>query len=87
MTTNTTFLVPSAILLALLSVAATDAAEWEPVTAQLIQTEKPGYGKLSGVVVDQKNGDVYVNLSDRGMARSLLLRGGARSNTRFRGQT
>jgi photosystem II stability/assembly factor-like uncharacterized protein len=44
--------------------------EWEPVTAELIRQEKPGYGKLCGVLVDPASGDVYIDLSDRGIYRS-----------------
>ena len=46
------------------------AAEWQPITRDLIQTEKPGYGKLCGVLVDHQTGDVYVDLSDKGIYRS-----------------
>src|SRR5262245_60448408 len=46
------------------------AADWEPVTTELIKAENPGYGKLSGVAVDHQTGDVYVNLSDKGIYRS-----------------
>ena len=44
--------------------------EWVPVTTDLLQQEKTGFGGLCGVVVDQQSGDVFVNLSDRGMFRS-----------------
>jgi photosystem II stability/assembly factor-like uncharacterized protein len=43
------------------------AQEWQAVTEQLIQTEKPGFGKLCGVAVDHATGHVYVNLSDKGL--------------------
>jgi hypothetical protein len=46
------------------------AAGWEPTTTELIAREKPGYGKLCGVAVDHRTGDVYVDLSDRGIYRS-----------------
>jgi hypothetical protein len=46
------------------------AQEWQPVTEELIRSEKPGYGNLCGVVVDHATGHVYVNLSDRGLYRS-----------------
>ncbi len=46
------------------------AAEWQPVTTELLKTEKPGYGGLCGVVVDHKTGNVIVNLSDKGFYRS-----------------
>ncbi len=56
----------------LLSVAAPFAftADWEATTTDLISKEKPGYGGLCGVVVDHATGDVYVDLSDRGLYRS-----------------
>jgi photosystem II stability/assembly factor-like uncharacterized protein len=50
--------------------AAPAAPAWRPVTGELIAKEKPGYGKLCGVVVDHRTGDVYVNLSDKGVYRS-----------------
>jgi photosystem II stability/assembly factor-like uncharacterized protein len=43
------------------------AADWRPVTTELLQREKPGYGGLSGVVVDPTSGNVYVYVSDRGV--------------------
>ncbi|HEV3022938.1 MAG TPA: hypothetical protein VGX76_10735, partial [Pirellulales bacterium] len=46
------------------------AQDWQAVTADLIKAEKPGYGKLCGVVVDHATGDVYVDLSDKGIYRS-----------------
>ncbi len=46
------------------------AQDWQPVTEALIAAEKPGYGKLCGVAVDHASGDVYVNLSDKGLYRS-----------------
>lgn len=46
------------------------AADWEATTTDLISNEKPGYGGLSGVVVDHATGEVYVCLSDRGLYRS-----------------
>jgi hypothetical protein len=62
--------------LALLSVvfpAAVQAADWQPVTKELILAEKPGFGKLCGVAVDPLTGDVIVNLSDKGFYRSTDL--------------
>ena len=44
--------------------------EWVPVTTELLQREKTGYGGLCGVVVDHQSGDLFANLSDRGMFRS-----------------
>jgi photosystem II stability/assembly factor-like uncharacterized protein len=46
------------------------AADWEPVTADLVKSEKPGYGGLCGVAVDHSTSDVLVNLSDKGLYRS-----------------
>ena len=43
---------------------------WQQTTAELIRKENPGYGKLCGVVVDHKNGDVFIDLSDKGIYRS-----------------
>lgn len=49
------------------------AAEWEPVATRLLETEKPGYGGLCGIVVDHATGEVIVNVSDRGLYRSKDL--------------
>src|ERR1700722_13500970 len=46
------------------------AQDWKPVTEALIAAEKPGYGKLCGVVVDHATGHVIINLSDKGLYRS-----------------
>lgn len=46
------------------------AQNWQPTTVELIEKEKPGYGKLCGVVVDHVSGDVFINLSDKGVYRS-----------------
>src|SRR5262245_38926565 len=46
------------------------AAEWRPITTELLEKEKPGYGGLSGVVVDHATGELFVDLSDRGVFRS-----------------
>ncbi len=45
-------------------------AEWEPLTAELLKAEKPGYGGLCGVAVDHATGDVLINVSDKGLYRS-----------------
>jgi photosystem II stability/assembly factor-like uncharacterized protein len=50
--------------------AAPVAAQWQPVTAELVKEHKPGFGGVCGVAVDHKNGDVYIDLSDRGIFRS-----------------
>ncbi len=59
-------------LLALLLVpagflTAADEPAWQAVTADLIEKEKPGYGKLCGVLVDPATGKLYINLSDKGL--------------------
>lgn len=46
------------------------SADWQPVTAELLRAEKPGYGGLCGVAVDRSTGHLFVNVSDRGMFRS-----------------
>jgi hypothetical protein len=51
-------------------VGAASAAEWETLTADLVKQEKPGYGGVSGVVVERGSGDVFIWLSDKGMYRS-----------------
>jgi photosystem II stability/assembly factor-like uncharacterized protein len=53
-----------------LGLTSVSAADWMAVTTDLVATEKPGYGKLSGVVVDHATGDVLVELSDKGLYRS-----------------
>lgn len=60
------------VLLCLACVAPTMAADpdWQPVLTELLKSEKTGFGGLCGVVVDHQNGDVWVNLSDRGMFHS-----------------
>jgi photosystem II stability/assembly factor-like uncharacterized protein len=46
------------------------AEDWQALTADLVQREKPGYGGLSGVAIDRATGQIYVDLSDRGVFRS-----------------
>jgi photosystem II stability/assembly factor-like uncharacterized protein len=57
-------------LVVLVGSAAPAAAQWQPVTTELVKTHKPGFGGVCGVAVDHANGDVYLNLSDRGIFRS-----------------
>ncbi len=59
-----------AAVAAVLLAAAARAADWEPTTAELVKAEKPGFGGLSGIVVDHKTGDITVELSDKGFYRS-----------------
>jgi photosystem II stability/assembly factor-like uncharacterized protein len=60
------------ILAALLCLIAgrASAADWEVTTTDLIKAEKPGYGGLCGVLVDHATGDVYIDLSEKGLYRS-----------------
>ena len=44
--------------------------QWQPVCTELLKAEKTGFGGLCGVVVDHQTGELWVNLSDRGMFRS-----------------
>jgi photosystem II stability/assembly factor-like uncharacterized protein len=61
----------SAALLFGPSIHFVQAAEWEvAATAELIKKEKPGFGNICGIVVDRASGDVFINLSDRGVFRS-----------------
>jgi BNR/Asp-box repeat len=46
------------------------SGDWEAVTTDLVKAEKPGYGGLCGMVVDHSTGDLFVNLSDKGLYRS-----------------
>jgi hypothetical protein len=46
------------------------AADWQSVTTELLQKEKPGYGGLCGVAVDPTTGELFVDVSDRGIFRS-----------------
>src|SRR5262249_24491952 len=52
------------------STAAAAEPDWQPVVTDLLKSEKTGFGGLCGVVVDHGTGDVWVNLSDRGMFHS-----------------
>ena len=53
-----------------LSAAVAADGDWETVTAELLKTEKPGYGGLCGILVDHQSGTVYLNLSDKGLYSS-----------------
>lgn len=59
-----------AVMALLLAPTFAAAQDWRPVTTDLIAREKPGYGGLCGVTVDHATGEVFVNLSDRGIYRS-----------------
>lgn len=45
-------------------------SDWQPVATDLLQREKTGFGGLCGLVVDHQTGDLFANLSDRGMFHS-----------------
>jgi photosystem II stability/assembly factor-like uncharacterized protein len=47
-----------------------NAPPWKPVASELLKREKTGFGGLCGLVVDHTSGEVWVNLSDRGMFHS-----------------
>ena len=44
--------------------------EWQPMVADLLKSEKTGFGGLCGIVVDRDSGQVWINLSDRGFFTS-----------------
>jgi hypothetical protein len=50
--------------------AGTAGDGWRPVLTDLLKREKTGFGGLCGVLVNPRSGDVWVNLSDRGMFHS-----------------
>lgn len=59
-----------ASLLLVLAARAT-AADWEPTgAADLVRSEKAGYGGVCGAVVDHSTGHIYIDLSDKGLYRS-----------------
>ena len=73
---------------AILFASAAGAAEWRPITKELLQTTKPGYGGLSGVAVDHRTGYLYVDVSDRGIYRSTDQGGSwKRLGAEFKGRT
>ena len=47
------------------------AAEWVPVTTELLKSEKPGYGGLCGVCFDPASGTLFIELSDKGIYQSM----------------
>ena len=76
-------------LLAALLAGPAAAAEWEPITAELLTREKPGYGGLSGVVVNHANGQiqfaVLVEVRDRHAGASPSSARGCQGATRGKG--
>lgn len=50
--------------------SAVQAGDWQSTTIDQIAKDKPGYGGLSGLLVDHAAGDVYVCVSDLGLFRS-----------------
>lgn len=63
----------SAVLIVFAAATLSDAADapaWTAMLGDLVKQEKAGYGGLCGIVVDPKNGDVWINLSDRGFYKS-----------------
>jgi photosystem II stability/assembly factor-like uncharacterized protein len=58
------------VVVLLAGTAAAGGAEWQPVVTELLKSEKTGFGGLCGVVVDHRSGELWINLSDRGMFHS-----------------
>src|SRR5262245_34171056 len=46
------------------------AGDWVTLTADLVKENKPGFGGVSGVLVDRTTGHVFVWLSDKGLFHS-----------------
>ena len=55
------------VLASIVLSTAIGAQDWKPVTVELLKSEKTGFGGLCGLVVDHKTGELWANLSDRGM--------------------
>ncbi len=64
------------------------SADWEKITDNLAKKENAGYGGICGVLIDQSNGHVYLNISDKGLFRSTD-KGGLFTpfSTPFKGRT
>jgi hypothetical protein len=60
-----------AVLVLFTAGSAPASGEWRATTVDLLKKLKPGFGGLSGVAVDPRNGHVYINVSDRGVYRSV----------------
>jgi photosystem II stability/assembly factor-like uncharacterized protein len=60
----------TSIVLACTTPLLAPGGDWRPVTTGLLKHEKTGFGGLCGVLVDHTSGDLWVNLSDRGMFHS-----------------
>lgn len=56
----------------IMTTALSQAADptWKPVATELLKQEKTGFGGLCGIVIDPKSGQLWANLSDRGMYHS-----------------
>jgi hypothetical protein len=59
-----------ALAIALLLPQPVSAQAWEPVTVELLKKEKTGFGGLCGIAIQRKTGELFINLSDRGLFRS-----------------
>lgn len=71
----------SLFVLGLFGLAArAEEPKWVPMLGTLPKTEKSGFGGLCGVAVDRQNGNVLVNISDRGF---YLSTDGAKSFKRI----
>jgi photosystem II stability/assembly factor-like uncharacterized protein len=61
----------STLLLITLTVPAqSQELQWQPMVADLLKSEKTGFGGLCGMVVDHSTGQIWINLSDRGFFTS-----------------
>lgn len=61
---------PVILSLLVLIPATASAADWTPLTTEILAKEKTGFGGLCGVVVDHETGQIIVNVSDCGMFTS-----------------
>ncbi len=66
------YLFACSVLLGMASAPAS-AGDWQAIPVGRVTDQKPGYGGLSGVVVDHATGDVYVCVSDLGLFHSKDL--------------
>jgi photosystem II stability/assembly factor-like uncharacterized protein len=59
----------AALLLTGIATAADEPA-WQGMLGDLPKTEKAGFGGLCGMCIDHASGDVFINISDKGLYRS-----------------
>src|SRR4051812_18515379 len=65
----------AALLLLTAPLATSQPADpgWQKVLGEFLKSEKFGFGGLCGVVIDHANGDLLLNMSDKGLYRSTDL--------------